>query len=75
MAGITNEQHFITMKQHEGLPQGLVATWDLDSLEKTKVITGTTVLIKDNTVLVWGRVLSDWEIKNLIKLPYGIYYY
>lgn len=63
------------MKQHEGLLQGLVATWDLDSLEKTKVMTGTTVLIKDNTVLVWERVLSDWEIKNLIKLPYGVYYY
>lgn len=63
------------MKQHEGLPHGLVATWDIDSLEKTQVMTGTTVLIKDNTVLIWGRVLSDWEIENLIKLPYGVYYY
>lgn len=63
------------MPQHEGLLKGLVATWDLDSLEKTPVEPGTTVLIKDNTVLVFKKALSDWEIENLIKLPYGVYYY
>lgn len=63
------------MNPPEGLLKGLVATWDLDSLEKTPVEPGTTVLIKDNAVLLWDRALSDWEIENLIKLPYGLYYY
>lgn len=63
------------MNAPEGLLNGLVVTWDLDQVKKTPVEPGTTVLIKDNTVLVWDRVLSDWEIENLLKLPYGVYYY
>lgn len=63
------------MKPPEGLLNGLVVTWDLDQVKKTTVEPGTTILIKDNTVLVWDRVLSDWEIENLLKLPYGVYYY
>lgn len=66
------------MTQHEtpekGLLQGLVAYWELDNPKKTTVKIGTTVLIKDNTMVVWNTVLSDGETENRIKLPHGRWY-
>lgn len=49
------------MPQHEGLLKGLVATWDLDSLEKTPAIDNQQHPTTMNEALQLLRDLADLQ--------------